>query len=302
MRLTATTPTQADLVRPQAAATPETPSPEFEIRPRRGWVAIDFNELLHYRELLYFLVWRDVKVRYKQTVLGFAWAILQPVMTMVVFTVIFGGVADFSSKMPAELKHVPYSIFTYAGILPWMLFAVGVSAGGTSLTSQQNLLTKVYFPRLFVPAAVVGAALVDMAISFGVFFIMMLCYRIVPPWTVVFVPLLVLMTVLASMGAAFAFSSLTITYRDFRFILPFMASMWQAVSPVGYPLDPKHTWILWTLRLNPMYGLINAYRSALLGRHWDFWGLGIAVVEVAGMLLFGMYYFKKTERRFADIA
>ncbi len=279
-------------------------TPEFEIRARRGWVAIDFNELLHYRELLYFLIWRDVKVRYKQTVLGAAWAILQPVMNVIIQTVIFGTVAGFASKLPEELKarHIPYSLFNYAGILPWMLFATGCTAGGTSLMTQQNLLTKIYFPRLFVPTCVVGAAMLDMAISFGVFFFMMACYGVAPTWSIVSVPLLILLTALVSSGMAYLLSALTVTYRDFRFLLPFMVSTWQFLSPVGYPLDPHRVWIRWLLRLNPLYGIINGYRSALLGQHWDLPGLALAIVEVFTVLLFGMYYFKKTERRFADLA
>ncbi len=279
-------------------------TPEFEIRARRGWVAIDFKELMNYRELLYFLIWRDVKVRYKQTVLGAGWAIIQPVMNVIIQTVIFGTVAGFASKLPEELKtrHIPYSLFNYAGILPWMLFATGCTAGGTSLMTQQNLLTKIYFPRLFVPTCVVGAALLDMAISFGVFFVMMACYGIVPPWTVISIPLLILLTALAASGMAYLLSALTVTYRDFRFLLPFMVSTWQFLSPVGYPLDPHRQWIRWLLRLNPLYGIINAYRSALLGQHWDYIGLAMSIGEVTVILLFGMYYFKKTERRFADLA
>ena len=281
-----------------------TDTPEFEIRAHRGWVAIDFQELMHYRELLYFFAWRDVKVRYKQTMLGAAWAIIQPVLNVIIQTVIFGTVAGFASKLPAELRarHIPYSLFNYAGILPWMLFATGCTGGGTSLMNQQNLLTKIYFPRLFVPTAVVGAALVDMAISFSVFFVLMACYGVVPSWTVIFIPLLVLLTAMAASGMAYLFSSLTVTYRDFRFLLPFMVSTWQFCSPVGYPLDPRRQWIRWLLRVNPMYGIINAYRSALLGQHWDFPALAMSIAEVAGILLFGMYYFKKTERRFADLA
>jgi lipopolysaccharide transport system permease protein len=280
------------------------PTAEFEIRARPGWVAVDFKELFHYRELLYFLTWRDVKVRYKQTVLGFAWAILQPVMNMIVQTIIFGFVADFKDKMPPELiaRNIPYALFNYAGILPWMLFAVGVGSGGNSLVNQQNLLTKVYFPRLFVPAAVIGAALVDAVVSLGMFLFLMLCYRIPPTWGIVFVPALMLLTALAATGMAFTLSSLTVTYRDFRFLIPFMVTTWQFISPVGYPLDPHRQWIRWLLDLNPMYGIINAFRSALLGQRWDLPGLGVAIVEVGAILIFGLYYFKKTERRFADIA
>jgi lipopolysaccharide transport system permease protein len=302
MSLTATSMEAA----PPPSATDALPAdtPEFEIRARSGWVAIDFKELIHYRELLYFLTWRDVKVRYKQTVLGFAWAILQPVMNVIVQTVIFGTFADFASKIPPELKarNIPYSLFTYAGVLPWMLFAVGVGAGGTSLINQQNLLTKVYFPRLFVPASVIGAALVDTLISLAVFFVLMGCYHYPPPWTVIFLPFLLFLTAIAATAMAFTLSSLTVTYRDFRFLIPFMVSTWQVISPVGYPLEPHREWIRWALRLNPMYGIINAFRSVLLGQHWDFPGLAISIVEVAGLLIFGLYYFKKTERRFADIA
>lgn len=304
MSLTATTmPAEPS---PSTPATEPMPAeiPEFEIRPRRGWVAIDFKELLHYRELLYFLTWRDVKVRYKQTVLGFAWAILQPLMMVVIQTIIFGKVAGFDSRLPLELKvrHIPYSLFNYAGVLAWTLFATGVSSGGTSLMNQQNLLTKIYFPRLFVPTSVVAAAVVDTLISMAMFFVLMACDRIAPPWTIVFMPGLLLLTALASVGFAYTMASLTVTYRDFRFLLPFMVSTWQFVSPVGYPLDPKRQWIRWLLRLNPMYGIINAYRSALLKQHWDFPGLFMSIGEVAVILLFGLYYFKKTERRFADIA
>jgi lipopolysaccharide transport system permease protein len=289
-------------VAPSAAS--EAEIPEFEIRPSRGWVAVDFGELIHYRELLFFLIWRDVKVRYKQTVLGFAWAILQPLVNMVIFTAIFGGFANFADKMPPELiaNHTPYSLFVYAGLLPWMLFSSGIGGGGQSLVNQQNLLTKVYFPRLFVPASVIGASLVDTLISFAVFFAMMFCRGIVPPWTAILFPILLLLTVLATMGTAFILAALTVTYRDFRFVIPFMVQCWMFLSPVAYPLAPKAAWKLWLLRINPLFGIINGYRSALLGEHWDWPALIIACVEVAVMLLFGLYYFKKTERRFADIA
>ena len=302
MSLTATTMEAAPS--PPAMDALPADTPEFEIRARRGWVAIDFKELIHYRELLYFLTWRDVKVRYKQTVLGFAWAVLQPVMNMLVMTIIFGYVADFKDKIPAELiaRQIPYSLYNYAGILPWMLFAVGVGSGGTSLLNQQNLLTKVYFPRLFVPASVIGAAMVDTLISLIVFFVMMAGYRVAPSWTVIFLPFLLMLTAVAATAIAFSLSSLTVTYRDFRFLIPFMVSTWQLISPVGYPLEPHRIWIRWILRMNPMYGIINAFRSVLLGQHWDFPGLAIAIVETAGLLIFGLYYFKKTERRFADIA
>jgi lipopolysaccharide transport system permease protein len=301
MSLTAA-PTSAPLPAPSAELEPDVPI--IEIRPRSGWIAVDFHELWHHRELLLFLIWRDVKVRYKQTILGFAWAILQPVITMVIFTGVFGGMADMADKVPDELKalHIPYRLFVYAGLLPWMFFSVGVGTGGTSLMNQQNLLTKVYFPRLFVPTSVIGAALVDTLISFAVFFVLMFSAGIVPPWTVVLIPFLLLLTMLAAMGAAYTLSALTVTYRDFRILLPFIVQSWMFVSPVAYPLQPHSRLMLSVLRLNPLYGIINAYRSALLGQHWDLNSLGISIVEVAILLLFGLFYFKKTERRFADIA
>jgi lipopolysaccharide transport system permease protein len=305
MQVTPPPPVQSPSTPPKADSSTPAEVPEFEIRARKGWVAIDFKELLHYRELLYFLTWRDVKVRYKQTVLGFAWAILQPVLNVIIQTLIFGMMLDCADKLPQEIKdrHIPYALFNYAGILPWMIFAVGVGSGGMSLMNQQNLLTKIYFPRLFVPTSVIGAALVDSMISFCVFFVLMGFSHIAPPWTIIFIPLLLLLTTFAALGMAYALSSLTIMYRDFRFLVPVALGLWQAASPVAYPLIPKtHLWLVWVLRINPMYGIIGGYRSALLGQHWDFLALAISVVEVAGILLFGLYYFKKTERRFADIA
>jgi lipopolysaccharide transport system permease protein len=302
MSLTAA-PSQAQLP-PSPVSSAQVPSVEYEIRPSRGWVGIDFAELYHYRELLYFLTWRDVKVRYKQTVLGAAWAIIQPLINMLISTVIFGHVANLASQVPGELqaRHVPYCLFAYAGLLAWMFFATSVSGGGMSLMNAQNLLTKIYFPRLFVPAAVIGAAMVDTLISFAVFFVIMAFYRVVPPWTVIFVPALFLLTTMTALGISFALSALTITYRDFRFLVPFMVQVWMFVSPAMYPLDSATPWKHWVLSLNPMFGIIKAYRSCLLGEHWDLPALLIAIAETAVVLLFGLYYFKKTERRFADIA
>jgi lipopolysaccharide transport system permease protein len=278
--------------------------PEFEIKARTGWVAVNWPELLHYRELLYFLIWRDVKVRYKQTVLGATWAIIQPLTTMLISTIIFGHVANMAAQMPQELRArgVPYCLFVYAGLLVWMFVSTGVSNGGMSLMNAQNLLTKVYFPRLFVPAAVIGTAMVDTLISFGVFFIIMAGFHIMPPWTVIFIPLLMLMTILTVLGISFSLAALTVTYRDFRFIVPFMIQAWMFISPVMYPLDSNIPWKHWLLALNPLFGIIRAYRSALLGQHWDLPALGIAAAETAVLTLFGLFYFKKTERRFADIA
>ena len=271
-------------------------APELIIRPRKGWIAIDWSEIGHYRELLYFLIWRDVKIRYKQTVLGVVWAVLQPVFTMLVFTTIFGRFA----KIPSE--NLPYAVFVYAGLLPWTFFANGVTHAGQSLVSQQNLLTKIYFPRLFVPTAAVGGGLVDLAISFGVYAVILTIYGIVPSWGVVFVPLLVLFTVMAALGLGCTLAALTVSYRDFRYVVPFMVQALMYLSPVVYPVSLIPSQYHWLLAINPMAGIIDAYRSAILGKPWNLTTLAVSGSITIALLVFGMFYFRKTERRFADIA
>lgn len=273
--------------------------PVTVIRPKRGWQAIDFGELWRYRELLYFLVWRDVKVRYKQTVMGAAWAILQPLMTMVVFSVIFGKFAGIPSD------GLPYPIFLYAGLLPWTLFSGAVAKSGVSLVSQNHLLTKIYFPRLFVPTAGVGACLVDFALSCTVYVGLIVWYAYVPGPFAVLLPLLVLLTVITSLGVGYILASLTVTYRDFRFVVPFMMQIWMFLSPVIYPvtlLDDGRHWFRWVLMLNPMTGIIEGFRSALLNRPLDLPSLATAALLGVSIFIFGLYNFRRTERRFADIA
>lgn len=269
---------------------------ETIIRPRPGWISIDWRELWDSRELLAFLVWRDVSVRYKQTVLGLAWAILQPVFTMLVFTVVFGNLA----QMPSQ--GVPYPIFVYAGLLPWMFLSTAVTGASQSLVSQQALLTKIYLPRLFVPAASIGGGLVDLLVSSGVFALLMAYYGVVPGWALLAVPLLVLLTLVASLGVGLALAALTVTYRDFRYVIPFMVQAWMYLSPVIYPVTlvpPK--WQL-LLAVNPMVGIIDGFRSALLGTPWNLPALAMSTACASALLLFGLFYFRKTERRFADVA
>ena len=269
---------------------------ETVIRPRPGWISIDWRELWESRELLAFLVWRDISVRYKQTVLGLAWAILQPVFTMFIFTVIFGKLA----QMPSQ--GVPYPIFVYAGLLPWMFLSTAVSGASQSLVSQQALLTKIYLPRLFVPAASVGGGLVDLAVSFGVFAILMVYYGVMPGWGVLTLPLLVALTLVAALGAGLTLAALTVTYRDFRYVIPFMIQAWMYLSPVIYPVTlvpPK--WQVF-LAVNPMVGIIDGFRSALLGTPWNLPALAMSTACACVSLLYGLFYFRKTERRFADVA
>lgn len=269
---------------------------ELRIEPQDGWVAIDWAELLRYRELLYFLIWRDVKVRYKQTALGVAWAILQPLFGMVIFTLIFGRLAGIQSE-----GNLPYAVFVYAGLLPWTFFANGVSQAGQSLVNQQHLLTKVYFPRLLVPTASFGVALVDFVISLGLFACIMALYRVVPSWGVFLLPLLALFTTLAGLGVSLLLAGLTVRYRDFRFVIPFMLQAWMYLSPVVYPVSLVPERYRWALALNPMAGIIDAYRSAILGTPWKPQTLAISATVALILFVLGLFYFRKTERHFADI-
>src|SRR5438128_1725392 len=253
MSVAGTTATTPDASRGLPAAANN--ADELVIEPRRGWIAVDWRELWRSRELLYFLVWRDIKVRYKQAVLGIAWAVLQPAVQMLVFTLIFGVAAGFRKSLP----NVPYSVFVLSGLLPWQLFATALSMGGMSLVNQQHLLTKIYFPRLFIPTAVVGGALVDLAVASLLFAAVLVACGIVPTWGILLLPALLAVTVAVALGMAYLLAALTVTYRDFRFIVPFLTQIWMWVSFV--PLPPeivKDSRWKWVLALNPMYSIIAA--------------------------------------------
>jgi len=235
-------------------------------------------------------------VRYKQTVLGVAWAVLQPVFSMIVFTVIFGRLA----KMDSE--GFPYDVFVYAGLLPWTFFSAAVGLAGQSLVNQQNLLTKVYFPRLFIPTASIGASLVDLAISAGVYALILAWHATLPSWQIVFLPLLILLTMVAVLGFGYLLAALTVSYRDFRFVIPFMLQAMMFLSPVVYPVSLVPTKWQWALALNPMAGIIDGYRSAILGKPWNVVTLSVSTAVAVGLFVLGLYYFRKMERTFADIA
>lgn len=287
-----TTPSSADIPRDPLAPEPD----EVVIRPRSGWIAVDWTELYKSRELLFFLVWRDVKIRYKQTSLGVAWAVLQPLLTMLIFTAIFGRFA----KIPSD--GIPYPLFVFAGLVPWMFFASGVSQSSQSLVNQQQLLTKIYLPRLFIPTAAVGAFLVDLAISLGIYAALMAFYRTPPSAGLIFLPGLIALTIMATLGLGYLLAALIVTYRDFRFVVPFMIQILMYMSPVIYPVSmvPERYRLL--LALNPMGGIINAYRSAILGTPWNLPTLAISSTSALLFFILGLFYFRKTERRFADIA
>jgi len=269
--------------------------PTTVIQPSRGLLSLKLGELWRYRELLYFLTWRDVKIRYKQAVLGFLWAFIQPFLKMVVFSVIFGGLA----KMDSE--GFPYPIFLYAGLLPWQFFADAVNRSGQSIVSGANLITKVYFPRIIMPVASVGAALVDFAISFGILIGMMFYYQMAPNASILMVLPLVLVTILSALGVGIFVSALNTAYRDFRYALPFLVQIWMFLTPVIYPVTiiPKN-W-RWLISLNPMAGIVDAYRSAILGKPFDWGSLGISLSVATVMFVIGLAFFRKTERYFADI-
>ena len=266
------------------------------IRPRKGWIAIDWAELWEGRELLYFLVLRDVKVRYKQTVLGVAWAVLQPVFTMIVFTLIFGRFA----KIPSD--GIPYAVFVFAGLLPWTFFSNNITQASLSLLNQQQLLTKIYLPRVFVPASAIGSGLVDLLVSFLVFAVLMGAYGIGVGWQILTVPLLVLLTAAASLGVGLTLSAVIVAYRDFRYVVPFLVQSWMYLSPVIYPVSMVPDRWQFVLAINPMAGIIDGFRSAIFGRPWNLAALSISSASALVLLIYGLFYFRKVERRFADIA
>ncbi len=270
--------------------------PKIIIRPSKGWVPLKLKEFWEYRELLYFLIWRDIKVRYKQTALGAAWAIIQPRFTMIVFSIFFGRLA----KIPSD--GVPYPIFVYCALLPWQLFAHALTESGNSLVVSQNLITKVYFPRLVIPVAAVLAGLVDFAIAFVVLLGMMAYYGIVPTMAVVFLPLFLLLAVTTALAVGLWLSALNVQYRDVRYTIPFLTQFWLFITPIAYPssLVPEGWRTLFGL--NPMAGVVESFRWALLGTASAPGPmLAVSVAVVVALLVGGLYYFRRMEKTFADI-
>lgn len=266
------------------------------IEPRKGWAPVDLKKIWNYRELLYFLTKRDIKVRYKQTVLGGLWAIIQPVFTMIVFTLLFGRLA----KMPSD--GIPYPIFVYAGLLPWTYFANALSASGNSLVGSANLITKVYFPRLIVPASASLAGLLDFFIAMLVLGVLMVYYQFLPSLGILLFPFLLGLTFLCAVGAGLWLSALNVQYRDIRYVIPFLIQLWMFVSPVIYPVSIIKKEYQWLLALNPMGGVIKAYRASLLGHlSIDWFLLGISSVIIIVLFISGLFYFKRMERTFADV-
>jgi lipopolysaccharide transport system permease protein len=268
--------------------------PVVTIETHKSWVPLNLRDLWAYRELLYFLMWRDIKVRYKQTVLGAAWAVIQPLTTMVIFTYFFGKLA----RVPTD--GVPYPVFCYTALLLWTFFSNGVTNAANSLIGNSNLITKVYFPRLIIPAAAVGAGLLDFAIASVLLVGLLVYYDFAVTWQYLMILPLIILTTLFSLGVGIWFSAVNVRYRDVRYALPFLIQVWFFVSPIIYPstLVPEE-W-RWLLHLNPLAGLIEFFRSALFGRELPWMGLAYAAGFTVIALAYASYTFRRMERSFAE--
>lgn len=268
----------------------------LRIEPTHGWVSLRLSELWAYRELVYFLTWRDIKVRYKQTVLGALWAVVQPVMTMVVFSVFFGRLA----QMPSD--GVPYPIFSFAALVPWTFFAGALANSANSLVGAANLVKKVYFPRLAVPIAAVFSGIVDLVLAFGVLLLLMAYYGLTPTLAVVWLPAFIALALITALGVGLWMAALNVQYRDVRYVVPFVTQFWMFATPIVYPSslldEPWRT----VYGINPMVGVIEGVRWSLLGTPISP-GLQLVVSTGAALLLLvsGAYYFRRMETTFADV-
>lgn len=279
----------------EKAALPES-VPTLVIRPQEGWSSLGLKELWEYRELLYFLTWRDIKVRYKQTALGALWAIIQPFFMMVVFSLFFGRLAGVPSD------NIPYPVFIFCALLPWQLFAQALNESSNSLVANERLITKVYFPRLVIPIAAVLGGLVDFAIAFVVLLGMMAYYHIIPTLAVLLLPFFILLAVLTALGVGLWLSALNVQYRDVRYTLNFLTQFWMFMTPVAYPssIVPEKWRALYGL--NPMAGVVEGFRWALLGKTQAPGPLlAVSIVAVILILIGGLFYFRRMEETFADI-
>ena len=291
---------ERDPIDSETSETPVAPKPGVsvtEILPHQGWKIVDLPELWVHRELLLFLCWRDVKVRYKQTVLGAAWAVLQPLMTMIVFSIFFARLA----KVPSG--GLPYPLFAFAGLLPWTFFANAISSAGQSVVGNERLITKVYFPRLIIPFSSVGAGIVDFACACGMLGLLMIYYGVVPTASIVLAPIMVLGLVLAAAGVGAILAALNVAYRDFRYVIPFLVQLGMFATPTVYMQSDQVMSRQWSLLLsiNPAFGLISNFRSAVLGGTIDFPSLLISWTIAASLFAAGSLYFRRVEQGFADI-
>jgi lipopolysaccharide transport system permease protein len=281
---------------PTTVSLPTHRLPHLRIEPSNGMIPLKMKELWEYRELLYFLVWRDIKVRYKQTALGVLWAIIQPVLTMVVFSIFFGKLG----KLPSD--GIPYPIFSFAALVPWTLFSNGLTQASSSLVASSNLIKKVYFPRLIIPIATVLAGVVDFVLAFVILLIMMAFYGITPTINVLWLPVFLAMTIVASLAVSLWLSALNVEYRDIRYVVPFLTQIWLFATPIAYSStllsEPWRT----LYGLNPMVGVVEGFRWALLGTNTQPGMMAVAsAITALFLLISGAFYFRRMEKTFADI-
>jgi lipopolysaccharide transport system permease protein len=281
----------------QVAKLPASDAETVLITPTRGWAALNLGDLWRYRELIYFLTWRDIKVRYKQTALGILWAVIRPVVQMLVFSFIFGSLAGLDSE------GVPYTVFTYVALLPWQLFSKAMSDAGRSMVSNRNMITKVYFPRLVIPISTQLSGLLDFAIAFLILIGMMVYYGIEPTRAILTLPLFLLLALITSLGVGLWFSAMNVHYRDIGYVLPFLTEVWKYLTPVAYSAQYiTGAWVT-IYALNPMAGVVQGFRWALLGIPLDptaTMTITVSVIVSVLVLVSGLFYFRRMERTFAD--
>jgi homopolymeric O-antigen transport system permease protein len=292
---TLSTETETEISDPSGRVPPGIDKVVVTIEPSKSWVPLKLGDLWQYRELLYFLTWRDVKVRYKQTLLGAAWAILQPLLTMLIFTLLFGQLAGIKSEEP-------YPIFAFGGLLIWVFFSNSVINCGNSIVGSSNLITKIYFPRMIIPAAAVAAGLVDLILAFVIQIALMIYYRVHLTWGIAMVPVLVLLATLLALGVGMWLSALNVKYRDIRYAIPFLMQLWMFASPIIYPVSMLPAKWQWVMMLNPLTGIIHNFRVALFGNQaFDWRSLGVSALITVGVLIYSAFSFRRMERHFADI-
>lgn len=270
--------------------------PVLRLAPSKGWVSLQLKELFAYRELLYFLIWRDIKVRYKQTALGAAWAIIQPFFTMLVFSLFFGKLAKIQSD------GLPYPVFAYAALVPWTFFAQGLSQASDSLVGSANLIRKVYFPRLAIPVGTVASGVVDFTLAFLVLLLLMFYYGVTPTWNIVWLPLLLILALVTALGVGLWLSALNVKFRDVKYVVPFITQFWMFATPIAYPssLLPEQWRPVYAL--NPMVGVVEGFRWALLNTDTAPGPMLLVSATVALLLLIGgAFVFRRMEKSFADV-
>jgi lipopolysaccharide transport system permease protein len=287
-----------EATRVELEAVPPPVTPSLVLAPTHGWASLRLRDIWDYRELLYFLTWRDVKVRYKQTVLGVAWAVLQPLLMMAIFVLLLGRVGGLSKNTP---DGIPYPLFVFAGLTPWTLFSAGIVAAAGVLVANVNLVTKVYFPRLVLPLASAGSFLVDLLLTTVVLLLLMAAYGIYPTWRIVALPALVLLTLAAAVGVGTWLAAVNARYRDVRYVVPFLIQILLFLSPIAYSTAKvSGTWA-WVYDLNPMVAAIEGFRWALLGVPWTLgWLPLVSVGATVAILVSGAFFFRRLERTFAD--